>query len=286
MKNKRMPSLKRLTRAYNKLGNVHKIAAETGVSHSYVYIQLAKAGVVRPINKFDEGEKKRLQQDYLSYRDRGELDVLADEMGRTKSFICRKARELGLTDRRHKKYYAGKWKYMTDAAAQKLWDEFKASPYTLGRWCNIKGISELSFWQAMSARFPDEWEHVIETKTPKETMYRRGRRFEYRVRDDLKSLGLIVTRSPASRSPVDLIAIGDGVLLFIQCKTGGCLPPKEWNEIYNLSSGVNAIPILAQRQGVKGIAYYKLTGKKDGSRRRQPYKIFDPKKEVSSDVVL
>lgn len=39
--------------------------------------------------------------DYRSYVERGELDALAAEMGRDRSTLCRKAKELGLTD--HKK---------------------------------------------------------------------------------------------------------------------------------------------------------------------------------------
>lgn len=231
---------------------------------------------MKHINVFSDEERNRLLRDYLFYRDKGQLNNLANEMGRTKQFLCRQARELGLTDPKHKRYYFGKWKYMSDEDAQKLWNEFKASPHPLGRWCNIKEISELGFWQKMSVKFADEWEHVIEAKTPKETMYRRGRRFEYRVRNELKSAGFIVTRSPASRSPVDLIAIGKDILLFIQCKVAGYLAPKEWNEIYDMALGVSAIPVLAQRDGVRGITYLKLTGKKDGSRRRQPAELFNP----------
>ncbi len=56
----------------------------------------------------------------------------------------------------------------------------------------------------------------------------------------------------------------------------GYLPPKEWNEIYEVAKSVNAIPVLAQRDGVRDIVYLKLTGKKDGSRRRQPAEKFKP----------
>ena len=46
---------------------------------------------------FTEEDKSILKEKYLDYRSRGELQKLADELGRTKQFICRKAKELGLT---------------------------------------------------------------------------------------------------------------------------------------------------------------------------------------------
>jgi Holliday junction resolvase len=59
--------------------------------------------------------------------------------------------------------------------------------------------------------------------------YRKGRRFEYLVRDELLRLGLIVFRTAKSSGrsrnakhlypPVDLIVIrGDGRAVFIECK--------------------------------------------------------------------
>jgi Holliday junction resolvase len=50
--------------------------------------------------------------------------------------------------------------------------------------------------------------------------YERGRRFEYRCRDALRDAGWHVWRTPASKSPADLIALRDGHKpLLVQCKT-------------------------------------------------------------------
>ena len=46
---------------------------------------------------FTSEDKAVLMEKYSDYRSRGELQKLADELGRTKQFICRKAKELGLT---------------------------------------------------------------------------------------------------------------------------------------------------------------------------------------------
>lgn len=47
---------------------------------------------------FTSEEISRLAQDYREYVDSGRLDVLAYELGRSKSVICEKASALGLTD--------------------------------------------------------------------------------------------------------------------------------------------------------------------------------------------
>ena len=50
--------------------------------------------------------------------------------------------------------------------------------------------------------------------------YKRGRRFEYRVKEKLERLGYVVIRSAASK-PIDLVALKAGCPpLFIECKLG------------------------------------------------------------------
>jgi len=75
--------------------------------------------------------------------------------------------------------------------------------------------------------------------------YAKGRRFEYKVRDELIKLGLIVFRTARSSGrprshkadypPVDLIAFrkSDGKAVFIECKSRG------WGR---LSGSVTALP--------------------------------------------
>lgn len=48
--------------------------------------------------RWTDAESKTLREQYPDFRVRGELAVLAKAMQRTKQFICRKARDLGLTD--------------------------------------------------------------------------------------------------------------------------------------------------------------------------------------------
>lgn len=54
--------------------------------------------------------------------------------------------------------------------------------------------------------------------------YVKGRRKEYKICDDLKSLGFdIVQRSAGSHSPIDIFAINqkEKLILLIQCKPEG-----------------------------------------------------------------
>lgn len=102
--------------------------------------------------------------------------------------------------------------------------------------------------------------------------YARGRAFEYRVRDHFKRLGYLVSRSPQSRSPFDLIVIGHQAVLLVQCKVGGALGPKGWNELYDLAiDTAGAQPILVTREKRK-MCFYRMLARKD-KRGRQPMAI-------------
>jgi len=167
---------------------------------------------------------------------------------------------------------------MSERAAGLLFDEFKRSPLTLQDYCKRRRWDKNGFRNAMREHFGDEWEHVIEAKVPRTTLYRRGRRFEYRVRDYLQAAGYFVLRSPASRSPIDLLAVGKGQSLFVQAKRSGYCGPQEWNELLGLAESVQgAVPLLVEPGGKRGeILFWMLTGRKDGSKRRQPRKPFEP----------
>lgn len=49
--------------------------------------------------------------------------------------------------------------------------------------------------------------------------YEKGRRFEYKVRDNFRKRGYIVYRSAGSHSPADLVAMKAGEIILIQCQT-------------------------------------------------------------------
>jgi Holliday junction resolvase len=95
--------------------------------------------------------------------------------------------------------------------------------------------------------------------TSKVTNYERGRSFEYKVQNDLRSHGFTTIRSAGSHSPADLIAVKSGQLLFVQCKRDGKISVEEQGELVLLSQavGVAAWSILAE-PGHPGVAYWFL----------------------------
>ena len=259
-----------LVRSYEELGTCKAVGKRHGLHKATVHERLHRLGVTKPIRIFTDEEKERLIRDYAVYRAFGLVSDLAEEMGRTVQFLSRQARALGLTTYEYQKLGAGKWKYMTEAAARVMFDDFKHSRMNLGQYCAKHGIDDEGFRRTMIGYWPDEWEHVIEAKAPVGTKYRIGRDFEYRVRDSLRRDGFFVMRSPASRSPIDLVAIKPGLVLFIQCKRSGALPPAEWNALYDLATACGAVPLMVENPFPKTWNWWRLYGRKDGSKRRQP----------------
>jgi Holliday junction resolvase len=107
--------------------------------------------------------------------------------------------------------------------------------------------------------------------------YGTGRRFEWKVRDDLIANGYEVMRAAGSKgsTKVDLIAVKPGQMLFIQCKNSGALPPAEWDRIVEVAGWVGAVPILAANgERGRGVAYTRLLGPKRRGCRTQPCEPF------------
>lgn len=106
------------------------------------------------------------------------------------------------------------------------------------------------------------------------TAYQRGSAFERRVKAHLEKLGYVVCRSPKSRGPYDLIAVGKTVVMLIQCKIGGVLRPAEWNVLYAMAIGVNAVPMLVDRDKRK-LRFWQMLERKNGQKRqpRSPFHV-------------
>lgn len=92
-----------LTQTYAQTGSVWKTGNIVGLSGQQVYDRLNKLGVVKHLNYWTKADDDVLKEKYITYKMANELDMLAKELGRTKPFICRKAKELGLTDNNNKK---------------------------------------------------------------------------------------------------------------------------------------------------------------------------------------
>ena len=105
------------------------------------------------------------------------------------------------------------------------------------------------------------------------TKYNDGRRFEWKVRDDLTAQGYDVIRSAGSKSKVDLLAFKPGQVLLVQVKRKpGALAPAERMELLRLAALLPtvALPVQAYQPAPRRpIAYAVLTG--PGPRDRRPW---------------
>jgi len=261
----------KIAASYARTKSVWKTGKELGIAGQTVHKKLVAMGIKMSLPHWKSEDYATLKEKYADFKRRGELNLLAAEMGRTKQFICRKAKDLGLTDRGSEKRFNGVWKYMEENDAVEIWEDFKNDRRNLKSYCLYKKYDDLGFSRTMRAFFPEEWDHVIELKRPKTSMYGLGRSFEYRVRDKLSTAGFFVVRSPQSRSPADLIALKKGLILLVQCKRGGEMAVKEWNELYDLAESIGAVAILAKTTPPRGFEIKKLIGRKDGSKSRQPF---------------
>lgn len=108
--------------------------------------------------------------------------------------------------------------------------------------------------------FPVEYEDAIERKSGKG--YQIGRAFEYRCRDMLKKLGYVVFRSPRSLSAADLVAMKQGTILLVQCKTRkDSFKKEERAALKEMADSVGGIGLLAWRgRRGTGIVWETLDG--------------------------
>lgn len=92
--------------------------------------------------------------------------------------------------------------------------------------------------------------------------YFKGRRFEWKVKEYFKSHGYVVIRSAASK-PIDLVAMKEGIVLFIECKYNAPLTKFEKEQLLSLATQAGAIPILAvKKKGERGFSLLNLKSEK------------------------
>lgn len=110
------------------------------------------------------------------------------------------------------------------------------------------------------------------------TNYRRGATFERQVAAALEVDGYRVIRAAGSHGKADLVALKPSQVVLVQCKLSGPggVRPAEWNELFDLATGVNAVPIVAHRPKRGLIEYLRMTGPKDRPGRRAPAVIWTP----------
>lgn len=88
--------------SYERTGNVWKTAKEVGLCGQTVHERLTRLGMINKINYWTEKDDVILLENYAKFKAENMLSELAKSLGRTKSFICKKAKKLGLTDKNRK----------------------------------------------------------------------------------------------------------------------------------------------------------------------------------------
>lgn len=116
---------KQLIAAYQKTGNVHKAGELIGVRGGSLHRRLQKCGYIMDGSgkRFTDEDRDRLINNYDDYVTSHRLQDLADEMGRTKPFICRMAKKHGLTQTHRKNKISQDGKKRISKAVKKHQDE-------------------------------------------------------------------------------------------------------------------------------------------------------------------
>lgn len=102
------------------------------------------------------------------------------------------------------------------------------------------------------------------------TNYANGATFERKVAALLTTDGYLVMRSSGSHGEADLVALKQGQVLLVQCKSNGRLDPGDWNGLHEVAQRVGAVALLAHRPAPGKVVYWRLTGPKV-TRGRAPY---------------
>lgn len=85
------------------------------------------------------------------------------------------------------------------------------------------------------------------------TNYESGRNFEYRVRGALKKMGFEVIRSAGSKTPADLIAGWQGVVLLVQCTTSSeSKNQQDRDRLVRMAREFGGLPMMVWRERPRG----------------------------------
>jgi hypothetical protein len=86
-----------LMAAYERHGSIYKVADELDMTPQAVHYWLKKFGADTALNVFTDADRARLLAEYEHHANAGTIQELAVSMGRTRQFLCRQAKALGLT---------------------------------------------------------------------------------------------------------------------------------------------------------------------------------------------
>lgn len=140
-----------LIESYSRTASVHKTGAEFDMGGASVHVRLVKLGAAKPMNRFKHDHC--LIEWYEKFANIGKLDDLANSLGRTKQFIARRAKLLGLTDQNRSKSYLPQ--LSSDAGKQRI----RANGHPRG----MAGKTQSEeFKDGMSQRSFDRWHSMTD----------------------------------------------------------------------------------------------------------------------------
>lgn len=84
--------------SYKELKSVWKVGDKFSIPGQTIHKILSDCGAIRKMNYFTDEDMDILKSNYSEYADNGNLKLLAKKLGRTIPFICRKAKDAGLTN--------------------------------------------------------------------------------------------------------------------------------------------------------------------------------------------
>lgn len=104
--------------------------------------------------------------------------------------------------------------------------------------------------------------------------YISGTRFELKIRNMVRELGYYASRTPGSKTKVDVFVVeaNTGRVIFVQCKNKGDISIAEWNEFFNLSKLYKATPVLAWNRGRGDLVIEEILG--PAGHRNRPRRDF------------
>ena len=152
---------------------------------------------------------------------------------------------------------------ISKAKVKELFDEFINYQGTFKDFYIEKKLPKNSLRNLFIKYFPIKYEQYMELK--RGLSYQQGYAFEYIVRNKYEEKGYYVLRSPASKGPVDAIALMDGEINLIQCKSyKGHFSKEEEEKLIKLANSINAQAILAYKNPKGEANFEKLNENKKG----------------------
>lgn len=256
--------------AYTEHGSVMGTADALGSDHQKVAAVLARAGVATAGCYLTSDQQVRLRGDYPVYRTIRSVPALADALGLPGTLLRAQIVTLGLDERAADI----QWAKASESALRALLEHFAGTSLALGQYGAKFGVNTATMRAELSRRWPDEWEKAMAAKVRKARGAAIGRDTENRLRDRLVSDGWVIARSAGSRGPFDIAAMRAGVVLLIQVKRSGHLPPEGWNLLIDTAATAGAIPVMAENPYPGCWRVWRLTGPKSG-RGPEPKVLLD-----------